>query len=169
MWNWHELCCRLVEIRGHSLRAPIPRDVFVESIWKEFGLFIRLSPPGPSSNRVRPPFADKVPKRRGAQVYSMTLPGVCRATIRGLGGGLKVPTRLFSSSVLVRKEGESKPPRPIDDSTSALDYKKFQRHRPPPLPAVELPRSRSAEEAVTNILYNTPPPSTEPFKKSVSQ
>lgn len=29
------------------------------------------------------------------------------------------------------------------------------------------PRSPSAEEAVTNILYNTPPPSTEPFKRSV--
>ncbi|CAG8591590.1 15705_t:CDS:2 [Acaulospora colombiana] len=28
-------------------------------------------------------------------------------------------------------------------------------------------RSRSAEEAVTNILYNTPPPSTEPFKKHI--
>lgn len=27
------------------------------------------------------------------------------------------------------------------------------------------PRAASAEEAVTNILYNTPPPSTEPFKR----
>ncbi|KAH6914163.1 acetolactate synthase [Coprinopsis sp. MPI-PUGE-AT-0042] len=98
----------------------------------------------------------------------MALSGVCRATARGLvGGRLKASTRLFSSSGFVRKEGESKPPRPIDDSTSALDYKKFQRHRPPPLPAVELPRSRSAEEAVTNILYNTPPPSNEPFKKHI--
>jgi hypothetical protein len=26
-------------------------------------------------------------------------------------------------------------------------------------------RSVTAEEAVTNILYNTPPPSTEPFKR----
>ena len=30
---------------------------------------------------------------------------------------------------------------------------------------MDLPRSRTAEEAVTNILYNTPPPSLQPFKK----
>jgi len=35
------------------------------------------------------------------------------------------------------------------------------------LPAVEIPRSRSAEEAVTNILYNTPPPNAQPYKKHV--
>lgn len=29
------------------------------------------------------------------------------------------------------------------------------------------PRPPSAEEAVTNILYNTPPPSTEPYKRCV--
>lgn len=57
------------------------------------------------------------------------------------------------------------PPKPIDDSTSALDYKRSHKVRPPPLPAMDLPRSRSAEEAVTNILYNTPPPSLQPFKK----
>jgi acetolactate synthase-1/3 small subunit len=57
------------------------------------------------------------------------------------------------------------PPKPVDDSTSALDYKRFQRARPPPLPATDLPRLLSAEEAVTNILYNTPPPSLQPFKK----
>lgn len=27
------------------------------------------------------------------------------------------------------------------------------------------PRAPSAEEAVTNILYNTPPPSSEPYKR----
>ena len=60
----------------------------------------------------------------------------------------------------------SKPPRPIEDSTSALDYKSSHRRaRPPPLPAADAPRPMSAEEAVTNILYNTPPPSTEPYKK----
>jgi len=32
---------------------------------------------------------------------------------------------------------------------------------------MDLPRSRTAEEAVTNILYNTPPPSLQPFKKHV--
>ncbi|KAH9013135.1 hypothetical protein EDB85DRAFT_2296402 [Lactarius pseudohatsudake] len=39
--------------------------------------------------------------------------------------------------------------------------------RPPPLPKMDLPRSRSAEEAVTNILYNTPPPNLQPYKKHV--
>ncbi|KAH9847196.1 acetolactate synthase [Lenzites betulinus] len=76
--------------------------------------------------------------------------------------------RCFSSSIR-RQDGENapKPPKPIDDSTSALDYKRTLRHRPPPLPSMDLPRSRSAEEAVTNILYNTPPPSLQPFKKHV--
>jgi len=32
---------------------------------------------------------------------------------------------------------------------------------------MDLPRSRTAEEAVTNILYNTPPPSLQPFKNHV--
>ena len=58
-----------------------------------------------------------------------------------------------------------KPPPPIADSTSALDYKYSHWRRAPPLPEMDLPRSRSAEEAVTNILYNTPPPSLQPFKK----
>ncbi|KAI0779743.1 acetolactate synthase [Fomes fomentarius] len=79
--------------------------------------------------------------------------------------------RYFSTS-LRRQDEEDTPPTPkppptIDDSTSALDYKRIMRHRPPPLPSMDLPRSRTAEEAVTNILYNTPPPSLQPFKKHV--
>ncbi|KAG9087335.1 hypothetical protein FRC06_002586 [Ceratobasidium sp. 370] len=73
--------------------------------------------------------------------------------------------RTISSSVVGAKD-RSRPPPPIEDSTSALDYKISQRrYVPPPLPATSVPRSRTAEEAVTNILYNTPPPSNEPFKK----
>ncbi|KAG6370966.1 small subunit of acetolactate synthase-domain-containing protein [Boletus reticuloceps] len=76
--------------------------------------------------------------------------------------------RSFSTTVLLRTPNEPpKPPRPIDDSTSALDYKSTQRTRPPPLPVSDVPRSRSAEEAVTNILYNTPPPSLQPYKKHI--
>ncbi|KAH8996393.1 acetolactate synthase [Lactarius hatsudake] len=60
-----------------------------------------------------------------------------------------------------------KPPPPIDDSTSVLDYKTSHKVRLPPLPKMDLPRSRSAEEAVTNILYNMPPPSLQPYKKHV--
>ncbi|KAI0036872.1 acetolactate synthase [Vararia minispora EC-137] len=82
-----------------------------------------------------------------------------------------MPARLLSSTRRARDAGDAKqpprPPRPIDDSTSALDYKNTHRHRPPPLPKMDLPRSRTAEEAVTNILYNTPPPSLQPFKKHV--
>ena len=73
--------------------------------------------------------------------------------------------RALSSTARVFSGEPPRPPPPIDDSTSALDYKTSHRIRPPPLPAMDLPRSRTAEEAVTNILYNTPPPSLQPFKK----
>ncbi|KAL7420769.1 acetolactate synthase, regulatory subunit [Cryptotrichosporon argae] len=70
----------------------------------------------------------------------------------------------FSSSSAPRAAGAGAP-RPIDDSTSALDYKM---HRPATRLghlAIPHPRAPSAEEAVTNILYNTPAPSREPFKR----
>nr|ODN89782.1 acetolactate synthase, small subunit [Cryptococcus depauperatus CBS 7855] len=57
------------------------------------------------------------------------------------------------------------PPKPIDDSTSALDYKLHKTGRRLPHLVTQHPRSPSAEEAVTNILYNTPPSSNEPFKR----
>lgn len=79
-----------------------------------------------------------------------------------------ISTRHFSTTLRALQNDPVKPPqppKPIDDSTSALDYKRSHRIRPPPLPAMDLPRTRSAEEAVTNILYNTPPPSLQPFKK----
>ncbi|KAF9008001.1 small subunit of acetolactate synthase-domain-containing protein [Cyathus striatus] len=81
------------------------------------------------------------------------------------------PSRLFSTTQCTSKPDSAvkppQPPKPIDDSTSALDYKRSHRIRPPPLPATDIPRPRSAEEAVTNILYNTPPPSLQPFKKHI--
>src|SRR5262245_992704 len=73
--------------------------------------------------------------------------------------------RFMSSTLRLRAEDPPRPPKLIDDSTSALAYKRTHRHRPPPLPATDLPREQTAEEAVTNILYNTPPPSLQPFKK----
>ncbi|KAF8473047.1 acetolactate synthase [Russula ochroleuca] len=76
-------------------------------------------------------------------------------------------TRGLSFTARTLSDELPKPPRPIDDSTSALDYKTSHKVRPPPLPKMDLPRSRSAEEAVTNILYNTPPPSLQPYKKHV--
>lgn len=84
--------------------------------------------------------------------------------------GLPVTRRLFFSTVSARQQHSSskkppQPPKPIDDSTSALDYKRAHRFRPPPLPGLDIPRIRSAEEAVTNILYNTPPPNLQPYKK----
>ncbi|KAG5637229.1 hypothetical protein H0H81_005351 [Sphagnurus paluster] len=86
--------------------------------------------------------------------------------LRARAASRNVSCRLFSSSVRLANE-IPKPPKPIDDSTSALDYKRSHKVRPPPLPAMDLPRPISAEEAVTNILYNTPPPSLQPFKKHI--
>ncbi|KAL1748609.1 small subunit of acetolactate synthase-domain-containing protein [Schizophyllum fasciatum] len=80
------------------------------------------------------------------------------------------PSRRLFSTTYRACESDPKPPtppKPIDDSTSALEYKRHQARRPPPLPAMDLPRSRTAEEAVTNILYNTPAPSLQPFKKHI--
>jgi acetolactate synthase I/III small subunit len=52
-------------------------------------------------------------------------------------------------------------------STSAIEYKlSHVRGKVPPLPKGGLP-TPTAEEAVTNILYNTPAPSTEPEKRHV--
>ncbi|KAG6832502.1 hypothetical protein H0H87_001427 [Tephrocybe sp. NHM501043] len=86
--------------------------------------------------------------------------------LRARAASRNVSIRTFASTLRAANDAP-KPPKPIDDSTSALDYKRSHTFRPPPLPAMDLPRSRSAEEAVTNILYNTPPPSLQPFKKHV--
>lgn len=52
-------------------------------------------------------------------------------------------------------------------STSAVEYKLSHRHlRPPPLPTID-PPSWSAEEAVTNILYNTPASSHQPHTRHI--
>jgi acetolactate synthase-1/3 small subunit len=54
-----------------------------------------------------------------------------------------------------------------NDSTSALDYKLSHRLRTlPPLPSLE-PPTMDASEAVSNILYNTPAPSKQPFKRHI--
>ncbi|KAF7375982.1 ACT domain-containing protein [Mycena sanguinolenta] len=92
--------------------------------------------------------------------------------LRARGVARPIFSRFLSSTTRLRAEDESprppQPPKPIDDSTSALDYKQTHRTRPPPLPAMDLPRSRSAEEAVTNILYNTPASESAAFLKSTS-
>ncbi|KAF8260411.1 hypothetical protein EI94DRAFT_1833890 [Lactarius quietus] len=56
-------------------------------------------------------------------------------------------------------------PPPIDASRSALDYKTLLKVKPLPLPLIYIPRSRPAEEALTNILKNMPPPSLQLYKK----
>ncbi|KAF8259912.1 small subunit of acetolactate synthase-domain-containing protein [Lactarius quietus] len=48
-------------------------------------------------------------------------------------------------------------PPPIDDSTSALNYKTSHKVRPPPLPKMDVPRSR-LHRSRDEHLYNTPPP-----------
>ncbi|KAK4703220.1 acetolactate synthase I/III small subunit, partial [Phenoliferia sp. Uapishka_3] len=58
-----------------------------------------------------------------------------------------------------------KTPSDQASSTSAADYKlAHPRKRPPALPTIDPPRWTS-EEAVNNILYNTPPPSLQPFTR----
>jgi hypothetical protein len=68
------------------------------------------------------------------------------------------------STVHIRSNEPPKPPLPINNSTSALNYKTSHKVRPPPLPKRDLPRSQSAEEVVMNILYNTPLLSPQPTK-----
>ncbi|OWZ26985.1 acetolactate synthase, small subunit [Cryptococcus neoformans] len=82
------------------------------------------------------------------------------APLRALRG-----TRLQQTATRCASTKTPAPPKPIDDSTSALDYKLHKHGRRLPHLVTQHPRSPSAEEAVTNILYNTPPPSTEPFKR----
>ncbi|GAA5921045.1 hypothetical protein JCM21900_003406 [Sporobolomyces salmonicolor] len=58
-----------------------------------------------------------------------------------------------------------KAPHQTASSTSAQEYKlAHPKRRPPPLPSIDPPQW-SAQEAVNNILYNTPPPSLQPFTR----
>ncbi|BGP33699.1 acetolactate synthase, regulatory subunit [Rhodotorula toruloides] len=79
-----------------------------------------------------------------------------------------IPLRAFSTS----PGAQSTPTKPVNkqphetaSSTAAAEYKwSHPRARPPPLPSIE-PPTWSPEEAVSNILYNTPPPSLQPFTR----
>ncbi|SPO23956.1 related to ILV6 - acetolactate synthase, regulatory subunit [Ustilago trichophora] len=83
---------------------------------------------------------------------------------------LPATARHFSSSLRTElpnsTEKRQQPQQPVEsDSTSALDYKLAHKLRKlPPLPSLE-PPSLDAPQAVSNILYNTPPPSKAPFKR----
>ncbi|KAK4051691.1 acetolactate synthase, regulatory subunit [Microbotryomycetes sp. JL221] len=60
---------------------------------------------------------------------------------------------------------QAKGPFVADSSTSAQDYKlAHPKRKAPPLPTIDPPKW-SAEQAVNNILYNTPPPSLQPFTR----
>lgn len=72
-----------------------------------------------------------------------------------------------SSTLRKNKPGDDGPGARTNDSTSALDYKLAHRLRKlPPLPSLE-PPTMDASEAVSNILYNTPAPSKQPFKRHI--
>lgn len=91
---------------------------------------------------------------------ALTRTQLCRASVRS-----------FSSSA-----ARATPPPPAGDggssrnegnrnSSAALEYKLSHRLRElPPLPSLE-PAAMDASEAVSNILYNTPAPSKQPFKR----
>ncbi|TIB92217.1 hypothetical protein E3Q20_00478 [Wallemia mellicola] len=71
-------------------------------------------------------------------------------------------------SKLLTRSYSQQPANSDPDSTSAYQYKlEHSPRRPPPLPAQEPPRRWTAEESVKNILYNTPPPLTQPFKRHI--
>ncbi|KAI0695940.1 small subunit of acetolactate synthase-domain-containing protein [Cerioporus squamosus] len=93
-------------------------------------------------------------------------PARVRAAARS---SVNVNPRVFTTSLRRLEEvTAARPPPPaVDDSTSALTYRRMLPHRPPPLPIIDRPHVRSAEEAVTNIIYNTPTPGLQPFKKHV--
>ncbi|KAF2840747.1 acetolactate synthase [Patellaria atrata CBS 101060] len=52
-------------------------------------------------------------------------------------------------------------------STSAMTYKATHRRGAPPLPVSDSPPTWSAQEAVSSILYETPPPSSTPPQRHV--
>ncbi|GAA6002564.1 acetolactate synthase regulatory subunit [Rhodotorula paludigena] len=70
-------------------------------------------------------------------------------------------TRLYSTP----SSPAFKQPHTTESSTSAAEYKlAHPKRRPPPLPSIDPPQW-SAQEAVNNIVYNTPPPSLQPFTR----
>ena len=82
---------------------------------------------------------------------------------------VRTPQRSFQTGapILNAQKGDDGPGSRSNDSTSALDYKLAHRLRTlPPLPSLE-PPTMDASEAVSNILYNTPPPSKQPFKRHI--
>jgi len=93
-----------------------------------------------------------------------------RATAPASASRSPLLARSLVSSVVTRQpnstEKRQNPSKPVEsDSTSALDYKLAHKLRKlPPLPSLE-PPSLDAPSAVSNILYNTPPPSKAPFKR----
>ncbi|WVQ65608.1 acetolactate synthase, small subunit [Kwoniella botswanensis] len=88
-----------------------------------------------------------------------------RAITSSLRGRAFRAVRYSSTTAPAQAAKTPAPPKPIDDSTSALDYKIHKTARRLPHLVTPNPRTPSAEEAVTNILYNTPPPSNEPYKR----
>ncbi|WWC70912.1 acetolactate synthase, small subunit [Kwoniella pini CBS 10737] len=86
------------------------------------------------------------------------------SSLRGRLPSLGNAVRWSSSTAPAQAKGPAAP-KSIDDSTSALDYKIHKTGRRLPHLVNPNPRTPSAEEAVTNILYNTPPPSNEPYKR----
>ncbi|GAA5988632.1 hypothetical protein JCM11641_005188 [Rhodosporidiobolus odoratus] len=73
--------------------------------------------------------------------------------------------RAFYSTSSAPAAAPKQLPHETQSSTSAADYKlAHPKRRPPPLPVIDPPQW-TAIEAVNNILYNTPPPSLQPFTR----
>lgn len=80
---------------------------------------------------------------------------------------LFVPTRCLRAAATAARAGPQTATRwSSSSSTSAIAYKALRR-RQAPLPTSDTPSSWSAQSAVSNILYETPTPSTTPPKRHV--
>ncbi|KAI0443172.1 hypothetical protein F4803DRAFT_334180 [Xylaria telfairii] len=88
--------------------------------------------------------------------------------IRNMASRLFVPTRcLRAAAATAARAGPQTATRwSSSSSTSAIAYKALRR-RQAPLPTSDTPSSWSAQSAVSNILYETPTPSTTPPKRHV--
>ncbi|GAA5842493.1 hypothetical protein JCM3766R1_002605 [Sporobolomyces carnicolor] len=76
---------------------------------------------------------------------------------------LRTPATRSATASLARAYSQG--PHQTASSTWAQEYKlSHPKRRPPPLPSIDPPQW-SAQEAVNNILYNTPPPSLQPFTR----
>jgi hypothetical protein len=105
----------------------------------------------------------------GAKVDSAANEGISAYVERLLSVAPRVASLRYGTTRILSNEIPPKPLPQLDNLTYALDYKTSHKARPLPLPKVDLPRSRFADEVATRVAtsipYNTrytPSPSLQP-------